>query len=127
MKNHNDSTVGFSWRGLDRTTTGDNILRDLAIALAAALAVMLLAMIGDANAQQPQRTIQVSSNNRTGMVTVAIGKSQDVCTDTSSVDVMVGDPEVAGRRSPLQTRPRQQCCSANPVALMSGRALKPAT
>ena len=29
------------------------------------------------------------------MVTVTIGKSQDVRTDTSFVDVMVGDPEVA--------------------------------
>jgi len=29
------------------------------------------------------------------MVTVTIGKSQDVRTATSFVDVMVGDPEVA--------------------------------
>ena len=39
--------------------------------------------------------IQISGNNRTVMVTVTIGKSQDVRTDTSFVDVIVGDPEVA--------------------------------
>src|SRR5664279_678961 len=50
-------------------------------------------MAGDASAQQ--RTIQISGANRTAMVTVTIGKSQDVRTETSFVDVMVGDPEVA--------------------------------
>src|SRR5664279_4966174 len=50
-------------------------------------------MAGDASAQQ--RTIQISGANRTAMVTVTIGKSQDVHTESSFVDVMVGDPEVA--------------------------------
>src|SRR5664279_2771515 len=50
-------------------------------------------MAGDASAQQ--RTIQISGANRTAMVTVTIGKSQDVRTETSFVDVTVGDPEVA--------------------------------
>jgi pilus assembly protein CpaC len=68
-------------------------LRDLAIALAIALAASLLCMAGDARAQE--RIIQISGNNRTAMVTVAIGKSQDVRTGTSFVDVMVGDPEIA--------------------------------
>ena len=39
--------------------------------------------------------IQISGNNHTAMVMVTIGKSQDVRTGTSFVDVMVGDPEVA--------------------------------
>ena len=68
-------------------------LRDLAIALAIALAASLLCMVGDAHAQE--RVIQISGNNRTTMVTVAIGKSQDVRTGTSFVDVMVGDPDIA--------------------------------
>src|SRR5262245_146538 len=50
-------------------------------------------MIGEAYAQS--RTIQISGNNRTVMVTVPIGKSEDVRTDSSFVDLVVGDPEVA--------------------------------
>ena len=50
-------------------------------------------MIGDAYAQR--KSIQISGNNRTVMVTVPIGKSEDVRTDTSFVDVVVGDPDVA--------------------------------
>ena len=50
-------------------------------------------MAGDAYAQD--RVIQISGNTHTAMVTVTIGKSQDVRTGTSFVDVMVGDPEVA--------------------------------
>jgi pilus assembly protein CpaC len=91
--NNNNSVVGFGWRRSDRTAKSGNWLRDLAIALATALAATLLCMAGDAYAQQ--RTIQISGANRTAMVTVTIGKSQDVRTETSFVDVMVGDPEVA--------------------------------
>ena len=40
-------------------------------------------------------SIQISGNKRTVMVTVPIGKSEDVRTDTSFVDVTVGDPDVA--------------------------------
>ena len=42
-----------------------------------------------------EASIQISGAERTAMVTVPIGKSQDVRTDTSFVDVTVGDPEVA--------------------------------
>ncbi|MGB8579102.1 MAG: pilus assembly protein N-terminal domain-containing protein [Pseudolabrys sp.] len=93
MNKHNDISVGFSWRSADRTTKRSSWLRDLAIALTIALAASILGMIGDAYAQS--RSIQISGNNRTVMVTVPIGKSEDVRTDTSFVDVTVGDPEVA--------------------------------
>ena len=93
MNKYNDISVGFSWRSADRTTKRSSWLRDLAIALAIALAASILGMIGDAYAQS--RSIQISGNNRTVMVTVPIGKSEDVRTDTSFVDVTVGDPEVA--------------------------------
>src|SRR5450756_293401 len=53
----------------------------------------LLFMAGNAYAQD--RIIQITGNTHTAMVMVTIGKSQDVRTDTSFVDVMVGDPEVA--------------------------------
>jgi pilus assembly protein CpaC len=70
-----------------------NWLRDLAIALVIALAATLLFVAGDAHAQD--RIIQISGNNHTAMVAVTIGKSQDVRTGTSFVDVMVGNPDVA--------------------------------
>jgi pilus assembly protein CpaC len=93
VNNNNDYVAGFDWRRSDRTAKSGNWLRDVVIALATAVAATLLCMAGDANAQQ--RTIQISGVNRTAMVTVTIGKSQDVRTETSFVDVMVGDPDVA--------------------------------
>jgi pilus assembly protein CpaC len=93
VNNKNEFAVGFAWRRSDRTTGAGCWLRDLAIALAIALAATLLFVAGDAHAQD--RIIQISGNNHTAMVTVTIGKSQDVRTGTSFVDVMVGDPDVA--------------------------------
>ena len=95
MKNNNELAAGFIWRRTDRTVDGGNWLRDMALALGVALAVLLLGMLGEAYAQQPQRVVQLAGNMRTAMVTVAIGKSQDVRTDASFVDIMVGDPDVA--------------------------------
>jgi pilus assembly protein CpaC len=62
--------------------------------IAAALMVAAggLSFGGDALAQ---RLIQVSAAKRTATVTVYIGKSEDVRTDSSFVDITVGDPEVA--------------------------------
>jgi len=93
VNKHNEIGVGFGWPLADRNTKRSNWLRDLAIALAIAMAASILGMIGDAQAQS--RSIQISGNNRTVMVTVPIGKAEDVRTDTSFVDVVVGDPEVA--------------------------------
>jgi len=93
VNNNHETAAGFSWRRSDRTTKHGNWLRDLAIALAIALAASLLCLIGDAHAQD--RVIQITGNSRTAMVTVAIGKSQDVRTGSSFVDVMVGDPDIA--------------------------------
>jgi pilus assembly protein CpaC len=93
VNSNNEFAAGFAWRRSDRTTERGGWLRDLAIALGVALAAALLLMAGGAYAQE--RTIQISGNTRTAMVTVTIGKSQDIRTATSFVDVMVGDPEVA--------------------------------
>lgn len=93
MNKNNEHVAGFDWRHKDRTAGTGHWLRDIALALAVALAATLLGMAGEAYAQQ--RTIQISGSNRTAMVTVTIGKSQDVRTDDTLVDVMVGDPEVA--------------------------------
>jgi pilus assembly protein CpaC len=93
VNKHNEISAGFRWRSTDGTTKRGGWLRDLAIALAIALAASILGLIGDAYAQP--RSIQITANERTAMVIVPIGKSQDVRTDTSFVDVVVGDPEVA--------------------------------
>ncbi|HZL40590.1 MAG TPA: type II and III secretion system protein family protein [Pseudolabrys sp.] len=93
MNNKNEFAAGFAWRRADRTTSAGHWLRDVTIALAVALAAALLLMAGDASAQD--RVIQVSGATRTAMVTVIVGKSQDVRTGGSFVDVMVGDPDIA--------------------------------
>jgi pilus assembly protein CpaC len=91
--NNHEIASGFGWRRPDRTAKRGNWLRDLAVALAIALMMMILGMAGNAYAQE--RVIQISGNTKTAMVTVSIGKSQDVRTGSSFVDVMVGDPDIA--------------------------------
>ena len=44
---------------------------------------------------QPERVIQIGANKRTATVQVLIGKSEDVRTDQSFVEINVGDPEIA--------------------------------
>src|SRR4029079_14018972 len=85
--------AGFSWQTVDRAKKHGNWLRDFVIALVIALAASILGMIGDAYAQG--KSIQISGNDRSVMVTVPIGKSEDVRTDTSFVNVVVGDPDIA--------------------------------
>ena len=93
MSKHSDIGAGFCWLPADRASKRGSWVRDLAITLAVALAALILSLIGDAYAQS--RLIQISGNNRTVMLTVPIGKSEDVRTDSSFVDLVVGDPEVA--------------------------------
>ena len=91
--NENELAAGFSWRRRDRSGSAGCWLRDLAIALAVALVAAVLGFIAEAHAAD--RVVQIGGNHRTAMVTVTIGKSQDVHTDNSFVDVTVGDPDVA--------------------------------
>ncbi|MFN3658221.1 MAG: type II and III secretion system protein family protein [Pseudolabrys sp.] len=94
MNNKNEPAAGFSWRREDRSACGGSWLRDLAVALALAIVVGLIGMAGMARANE-LRVIQIGGTSRTAMVTVTIGKSQDVRTGSSFVNVTVGDPEVA--------------------------------
>ncbi len=65
----------------------------LSLFVAALLAVAGLALsFGEA---QAQRVIQIGAQKRTATMQVYIGKSEDVRTDTSFVDIVVGDPQVA--------------------------------
>src|SRR5262245_43556404 len=93
VSKHSDISAGFCWLPADRTTKRGSWVRDLVITLAIALAASILGLIGDAYAQS--KLIQISGNTRTVMLTVPIGKSEDVRTDSSFVDLVVGDPEVA--------------------------------
>src|SRR5689334_1639851 len=58
---------------------------------------MLLAAAGCvlSSEAQAERTIQIVGAKRAALVTVYIGKSEDVRTDQSFVELTVGDPEVA--------------------------------
>ncbi len=93
VNSKNEYAAGFAWRRTDGAAPRGNWLRDLAIALMVALAATLLCMAGEVYAQD--RVVQITGNTHTAMVSVTIGKSQDVRTGTSFVDVMVGDPDVA--------------------------------
>src|SRR3978361_2512935 len=75
-----------------RELAGRTMLRGV---LAAALlpSAAALATADDASAQA--RVVQINGAKRTGMVDVAIGKSEDIRTDASFVDVSVGDPDIA--------------------------------
>src|SRR5689334_25120568 len=58
------------------------------------VAALLVAFCGLSEAQA-QRSIQIAGSKRTATVSVFIGKSEDVRTDTSFVELTVGDPDVA--------------------------------
>ena len=66
----------------------------LAPALALIVAAMALASLSGREALA-QRSIQITQAKRTATVTVYIGKSEDVRTESSFVELTVGDPEVA--------------------------------
>src|SRR6476659_723538 len=62
--------------------------------LVAASIVAAGGILGDGVANA-ERTIQIGAAKRTATVPVYIGKSEDVRTDTSFVEITVGDPDVA--------------------------------
>ncbi len=64
-------------------------------AAALAVALLLAGLWTTDSAKAQSRTIKISGSDHTAMVMVTIGKSQDVQTGTSFVEVTVGDPEIA--------------------------------
>jgi pilus assembly protein CpaC len=60
----------------------------------AAVLIVAAAVLGGGDARA-EKNIQIGAGKRTATVTVFIGKSEDVRTDTSFVELTVGDPEVA--------------------------------
>jgi pilus assembly protein CpaC len=83
--------AGFAWRQGRGRHAG--WLRDLALALAAALLMLVIGLFAEAQAQQ--YVIKVGGGHRTAMVAVPIGKSQDIRTDASFADIIVSNPDVA--------------------------------
>ena len=65
-------------------------LRGTILALAAAIL-----MVAAGGAVSGERSIQIGGGKRTATVSVFIGKSEDVRTDTSFVELTVGDPDIA--------------------------------
>jgi pilus assembly protein CpaC len=65
------------------------------LALVAASAVSLAVNVMMIAEAQAEKLIQIGAQKRTATVQVFIGKSEDVRTDTSFVEITVGDPEVA--------------------------------
>jgi pilus assembly protein CpaC len=94
VNNNKRNAAGFSWRPADRVQRGD-WKRDLVLALAIAIGIGLAGAIATARADEPARNVTIGGKFRTAMLTVTLGKSQDVHTDRSFVDVTVGDPDIA--------------------------------
>jgi pilus assembly protein CpaC len=94
VNNNKDYAAGFDWRRADRGHKRGDWKRDLALALALALGLGVAGMAVSARADESQ-LVAIGGGTRTKMLTVTLGKSQDVHTDRSFVDVTVGDPEVA--------------------------------
>jgi pilus assembly protein CpaC len=64
-------------------------------ALALAASIVLAALPGGAGDAYAQRTIQFAAAKRTASIGLAVGKSEDVRTDASFVDILVGNPAIA--------------------------------
>ena len=92
MKRSEYESAGFGMRQRDTKRVAGGWLRDAAIALIVAVVLALAGWAVEAHAQQ---RIKFDHTDHTAMVSVTIGKSQDVRTESSFVDVTVGDPEIA--------------------------------
>lgn len=92
MKNLHEYAGGIGSPHGESVALGANRLRH-AIAVGALALVAALLLVAPAAAQV--RQIQISGADRTVMITVPVGKSQDVRTDKSFNDITVGDPDIA--------------------------------
>src|SRR6202051_4976246 len=93
IKSHYDTIIiaGKGRRYSDGGMGMGALLRCAAIWLA--LAFAFAAVLAAATARGQQKV--TFANARTVTVTVTVGKSQDIHTDQSLVDIMVGDPDIA--------------------------------
>jgi len=80
-----------------RTPARCGFTRSLAVAFVGALVASFATAIlpGGAGVANAQRMLSLAAPKRTASVGVAVGKSEDVRTDSSFIDILVGDPEIA--------------------------------
>jgi pilus assembly protein CpaC len=80
-----------------RAPTRHRFMHSLVVAFVAALVASFTTAIlpGGAGVANAQRMLSLAAPKRTASVGVAVGKSEDVRTDSSFIDILVGDPEVA--------------------------------
>ena len=89
---HSDGTKAAG-RGAGRgRREGRRLLASLMAAVMTATVPVLPNAVGEA---QAQRLLQISAAKRTALLTVAVGKTEDVRIDGPFTEVTVGDPEVA--------------------------------
>ncbi len=86
-----------TWRASERRPGVDRspLRRSCVMPLLAAALIATAGCALSVDVAQAQRVIQIGAQKRTATVQVYIGKSEDVRTDASFVDITVGDPEVA--------------------------------
>ena len=83
---------GASSKGSQLAGRQKLLIKLMAMALVAAGALLPLST---GEAQAAERVLQIGQAKRTATIKVIIGKTEDVRTDASFVDVVVGDPEIA--------------------------------
>jgi pilus assembly protein CpaC len=83
-------------RHVDRTTPRWARCRSLLVSAAAGLSWSLAAAaLAVSTPAQAQKLVQFAAAKRTSAVSIAIGKSEDLRTDASFLDIAVGDPDIA--------------------------------
>jgi pilus assembly protein CpaC len=101
VKNHKHHNAAGPCTGQKDRTSAVRIgrrpdWRALLVSLVAALALSTVpGLPGFARDAMAQRIIQIGGGKRTLSIVVPVGKSEDVRTDASFVDIMIGDPEIA--------------------------------
>lgn len=92
-RQENELAGRYDWRPLGRAGVRGKLVRELALALVVALIASLLLMVADAHAQslRPAGNAAAGTSN----ISVIVGKSQDIRTNSTFVNISVGDPEVA--------------------------------
>lgn len=82
-------------RQMDGNTDGRHARAFRALAVGAAVLMMEPALPLGLGVAMAQRLVQINAAKKTALLTVAVGKTEDVRTDASFVDLVVGDPEIA--------------------------------
>ena len=87
------SKIKARFHGLSPARLHSSLLSVMTAVMVATAGSFMLSAIGEAQAQS--HMVKLDTSKKTSSVSVAIGKSENVRTDTSFVDVVVGDPLTA--------------------------------